>query len=80
MNLLWSMCEKHWKQNQQTLFKREQDKKSPLCTFIIAVFDINFRFDPHPPLKSEDWDNKLQRDGILKEDVNQSKYQDSVLW
>ncbi len=26
------------------------------------------------------WGNKLQRDVILKEDVNQSKSQDAVLW
>ncbi len=53
-----------------------------LNTFIIAVFDSHFRFDPHPPTKPGEifWGNKRQRDGILKEDVNQSKYQDSVLW
>ncbi len=69
------------KKNQQSSFKRQWEKKR-LNTFIIAVFDSHFRFDPHPPTKPGEifWGNKRHRDGILKEDVNQSKYQDSVLW
>ncbi len=58
------------------------ERKKHLNTFIIAVFDSHFRFEPHPSMKPGEifWGNKMQRDGILKEDVNQSKYQDSVLW
>lgn len=34
--------------------RARQNHQSHLNTFIIAVFDINFRFDPHPPMKSDD--------------------------
>jgi len=33
--------------------RARKNHQSHLNTFIIAVFDINFRFDPHLPMTSE---------------------------